>query len=307
MEISKFATHRLNRVVHFLFERFDNSKWLLKKVYNIAISQKNTQWNPQSFYENILSDVVESDNFKNIFTELNLVRVPIVPKVIVNSYISDISALSRVSSNYDILKYFRWNKPINFIELTLIVPHKKPKSIADICFELESVIGHEITHIIQRLHRLKDEHHDPGDLKRAIRRLQKRDADIEMLNSIHYTPVYYLNNTDLDKEIAYYLRHGELIAHAYTIASKLSVYENWQHALKILYWYGWNGKHHTRLRQTINNNSITNLIIKYAILLRVADANGLISSNKSKKIWNKLFKEIYRNLKNKINDEIVEA
>lgn len=298
MKISEFTTDRLNKTVHFLFERFDNSKWLLKKIYNSAISQKNSQWNPQSFYQNILNDVVKCDDFKNIFTELNLVRLPIIPVVIVENSSADLSALTRINSKYNILNYFRWNRPFNAIELILKVPHKRPDSISDICFELESIIGHEITHIIQRLHRLKDEHHDPGDLKKAIRRLQKRDAEIEMLNTIHYTPIYNLGNTDSDKEIAYYLRHGELIAHAYTIASKLSDYENWHSVLNILYWYGWNVRYHMRLKR-LTNNAISDPIIKYSTLLRMAEFKGMISSNKSKKIWNKLFKEIYRNLKNK--------
>ena len=297
MLINELVNTRLHRTVKLLFERFDNSKWLLRLISNSVDSQKKLAWDPKLFYTRILDDIIVSEEFKNIFTELDLVSLPIVPRVVLKKDAVFISAKTSVVSKFDLLKYFRWHRPVDAIQMILYVPYKKPDSLASICFELESVVGHEITHIIQRLHRLKDEHYDPGELKKAVRRLQKRDAEIELLNTIHYTTIYNLGNTDLEKEIAYYLRHGELIAHAYTIAGYLAQYQDWSKILNMLYWYIWHGKQHI-LRKKLNNPAIAYLD-RYAGLLQLAEIRGLISTGKAKKIWKKLFREIYRNCKNK--------
>lgn len=294
MKISEITNIRLSNAVQYLIERFDNPKWLLRTILNSALSQRGEKWDAKTFYTKILNDVVESGEFEKLFDEL--VKIPVIPNIHVHNKTS-IGGSIKVQSKYDLIKYLRWNKPLDSITLTLFVPSSRPSNINSVAIELESVIGHEITHLIQRLHRLKDEHYDPGDLRKAIRRLQKRDAEMEMTNSVHYTNVYRLGNTNQDKEIAYYLKHGELIAHAYTIASNLANSNDWKKYLSILYRYGWSEKYHI-LRRWGQNPAI-DYVIKYSEVIHQAERRGIFPKDSGIKIWNKLFKEIYRNLKNK--------
>lgn len=295
MKISEITNNRLSNAVQYLIERFDDSKWLIRTIYNSALSQSEDKWDSKTFYTKILNDVIKSKEFKNLFDDL--VKVPIVPEVIVgnnNYYTSRV----KVYSGLDFLKYFRWNKPVKSLIINLTVPKTKPNSLIDTCVELESIIGHEITHIIQRLHRLRDEFHEPGDLKKTIKRLKKQDAELLWINDTNYS-VERLDreNIERNKEIIYYLRHGELIAYAYTIASKLSDSGDWKKNLSILYQYGWSEKYRI-LRNRVRNQA-REYIIKYSEIIHQAERRGLIPKDSGKKIWNKLFKEIYRNLKNK--------
>jgi hypothetical protein len=294
MKISEITNIRLDNAVQYLIERFDDSKWLLRTIYYSILSQSSKKWDAKTFYTKILNDVIDSEEFEKLFDDL--VKLPIIPNIHVYNK-KFIGGSIKVQSKYDLLKYLRWNKPLDSIILTLSVPSTKPVNIKKISLELESVIGHEITHLIQRLHRLKDEHYDPGELRKAIRRLQKRDAEMEMINSVHYTNVYTLN-ANQDVEIANYLKHGELIAYAYTIASNLEEYStNIIEDLEKLYRYGWSEKY--RILRMMTRGPATDHVIKYSEVIHRAERRGLISDDKAKKIWNKLFKEIYRNLKNK--------
>lgn len=294
MKISEITNSRLSNAVQYLIERFDDSKWLLKIIDRSALSQQNDNWDAKKFYTKILNDVIESKEFEKLFDDL--VKVPIVPEVIVSNN-TDYTSKVAVYSGLDFIKYFRWNKPVNSLIMILTVPKAKPNNLKNTCVQLESIIGHEITHIIQRLHRLKDEFYEPGELKKIIKRLKKQDAELSWINDTNYS-VERLNreNIERNKEIIYYLRHGELIAYAYTIASKLSDSEDWKKDLVILYRYGWSEKYHI-LRGRVRN-SAREYIIKYSEIIHQAERRGIIPKDNGKKIWNKLFKEIYRNLKN---------
>jgi hypothetical protein len=295
MKIDELTACRLDNTVQYLIERFDNSKWLLRRIYYSIISQSSSTWDARTFYTKILNDIIHSTEFEELFDDL--VKITISPKVNIHRDNKSIIHSAKIEVGYDFLKFLRWNNSVKSLYIVLNVSDQKPNDMVNLSIELESIIGHEITHLIQRLHRLKDEFYEPGELQKAVKKLGRKDSGLEWNNDTNYYSRLSRENLERDKEIVYYLKHGELIAHAYTIASKLIYSSDWQEDLSTLYRYGWSEKYHI-LKRIIQNPSV-DYVIKYSEIIHQAERRGLIADGKGKKLWNKLFKEIYRSSKEK--------
>jgi hypothetical protein len=110
-------------------------------------------------------------------------------------------------------------------------------------------------------------------------------------NNTNYVNVY----KSLDTEVQYYLRHGELLSHAYSIGSYL-YYQYGTDSIKILsslYNKGWNNN----LHNVKVSYKVKWFLNKYNQMIRRAEQYNIV--NDGKKLWNKLFKEIYRVILNK--------
>lgn len=295
MKVNELIACRLDNTVQYLIERFDNSKWLLRRIYYSIISQNSSTWDARTFYTKILNDIIHSAEFEELFDDL--VKITIGPKVNIHRDNKSIIHSAKIEVGHDFLKFLRWSNSVKSLYIVLNASDQKPTDMVNLSIELESIIGHEITHLIQRLHRLKDEFYEPGKLQKAVKKLDRKDSELEWNNDTNYYSRLSRENLERDKEIVYYLKHGELIAHAYTIASKLTHSPDWQEDLSTLYRYGWFEKYHI-LKRIIQNPSV-DYVIKYSEIIHQAERRGLIEDGSGKKLWNKLFKEIYRSLKEK--------
>jgi len=273
-----------------LFERFNNTKWLLDSIYHIVSTLKiDNDYNPKEYYSRILNHIFSRNEIKPL---LNGLRIE--PQIVVVEGKSDYIVGAKIVSNTfkNFLDYFRWNEKIYYITFQLTVTDIKPINKSILITDLDSIVGHEIEHMIQRIGRVLNDYHTPGKLKHSyFKYILDKNSIVNYENNTNYVNVY----KSLDTEVQYYLRHGELLSHAYSIGSYL-YYQYGTDSIKILsslYNKGWNNN----LHNVKVSYKVKWFLNKYNQMIRRAEQYNIV--NDGKKLWNKLFKEIYRVILNK--------
>lgn len=267
--------------ISILTERFTDSEWLYDTISNTVKNYDFKKYNATQFYNQVMVDIFGNTKFYHIFDDFY--NIPVYYKI-------EISNRSNIIAS---TKFGFDNNSINNIIVNLIVPSKP---MVNIISELDSIIGHEINHISQRIKQYKNKLYAP---------LNSKESDlIKYSNDNHYI-TYDKNMTNLINY--YFLNIREFDSHSYTYGMRL-----WHQfgleskkVLALLYYTLYRDDYNPSIDLTYKNKIIdieTVLgLYNFANSFKNSEKhNKLKNSMTSNQLWKKLFKEIYKYIDTRI-------
>jgi hypothetical protein len=263
--------------VQMVMERFDDSLWLYNNIKNTIDNYSYQNFTNKNFYSTILRNIIADDKFIIIFRDLK--HVPIF--YYIEEYGSNI--ISAKTS------YNTTNISIKGITLTLLVPYTKLNK-KKLLAELDSVIGHEINHMIQKIKHYRNNHLGPKS---------NRHSDlIKFANDNLFAP-YLIQHRDMLNY--YYLNSKELDSHAYTYGIRLwhqFEYDS-KKVLQLLSNVIWKDNFNSSIGVKHNGITIDRETVmgldQFATSFKKADSYGILKDNISGyDLWKKIISEIYK-------------
>jgi hypothetical protein len=285
-----------------LLERLDDSTWIYNTIKQSTDEyfKHNAQWNPVEFYTFILNDVISNPEFTQIYQIFKGIA-PISNIDIIgdgNDYVQ--SASVKFVENKNLLSRLRLNQSYKQMIFTLMVSSKYPSDRKRLIADLDSIIGHEINHMMQRVNMIRDGHQPPGDLKILLSKVVNKDAEKSYNNTLSY-----MDSRRQERDIAgYFLRKNEFDSYAYSIGIWL-VHQYGDYAalaLNEIMPKIWSEPSTDSVQ--FNNIDLypktLRLLGAYAISLKNAEFKYQLRGNKSaRQLWKKLTKEISRYILNR--------
>lgn len=285
---------------NYLIERFNDTGWLINSIIDaVNNTPLNTKdFDPKIYYTHLLNSIFNTVEFKQIASDIKIIpSIQVSKNINHNDYVLGGKLESVTFKNF--LDYFKWNESIYHIKFTLMVSNMYPRNINLLVTDLDNIVGHEIEHLIQRIRRAQDNFNTPGELKKNYYKwILDKNAVLNYDNNTNYINTF----KSFDKEVHYYLKHGELLSHAQSVATYL-YYAFGEDAIKKLdniYNLGWKNK----LDDYYIPVKSKRILQTYSRLIKQAESEYLISDGH--KLWKKLFKEIYRVLINKSSNTALE-
>lgn len=273
---------------HFkqLLERFDNSSWLHRVIKDYA--ERNTGWNNKwkssviSFYRGILTEIFAHDELSAIYSEFE--EIPIhVFVTIANSTADNIYVVaSKVAYNYS------KSDIISGINFHLYVTDAYPENTTLLINELDSIIGHEIEHIIQRI---KISRNSYFSYKQS-----KNYDDIHIVSDLSYAK--YLSRYGSNfKSVYYYLKKSEFDSFAYSVGMWFWYYfgSESHKALQYIAPLIWSNADNVTFHGEPIDQKIVDMLKNYAFTFKQAEEFKILKDNlTAKDLWIKFIKEIYK-------------
>lgn len=261
--------------VEQLNERFDQSLWLHKIIERTVLSMSRSLWNPTQYYSTVLTNIFGSERFYEIYG--NFYHIPIYPLVSVRE-VSSIGASTKfINKNAD--------TKIDGIEITLVVPRQRMHN-NQVIMELDSVIGHEINHIIQKIAQYKQNY------------IPSKFDQLTFANGGHYAKYSPIHRNLVGY---YHLSIKEFDSHAYTYGIRMwhQYADDSVKVLRFLYNVLWSNDFNSAKKIRYQNQTIDNQVVlglyNFANAFKTAEQYKLLQNKlTAQKLWNKLFREIYK-------------